>query len=679
MNPIGWVQGLQGPALIAVVCGLLFIEEVGVPLFFAPGDLVLAIGGIAISGGRVNAVPLVGALAVTIVVGGLLGREIFSLLGWHRLMRVAEPLHARGALERASGLLQRGGWRAVFTARLIPGLRVHTTQVAGVSRMPRLTYVAGLVPATVVYIGAFVGLGAAVGRPVLGLIHEAEHQVLLAAGLVLAAVIIFLLTREPVRRGLTSLYAAGWTGPLRFNLDSVRLVFILGALGLNFAGHAIAVELKLPLFLDSIGTILAGIVAGPWIGGSVGFISNLVSSNTVDPIAAPYGIVSFGVGFAAGLAGYLTWHRRWTGRIALWLVCFSIAAVVSTPLNFLISSGKSGVGSGDSTYALLVSLHMPGVLAAFLGEATVDLPDKLITVAAALLIVQGVRQPQPVTTRVELNLAEAFTFVVRSNRWVRRLLAAALCVLFTWLVVPYLLLSGYLIELSRRGRAGQRDLPSWNHKWKKFKGGVQDQRRPHRLDPAELAAVDSGRHRQRAAGTTRLHRQHSRQRRRRHHRCHRQPVVSAGSFVRAGHLHPVPRPWHPRCAERAGRDSPPPSQRRPQHRGRRPRHRADDGRRRRSPGILDWGSHHPSVRQLRRRLPGRVLRSPHRSNGRAGHVSRVRVGTPVTWLLASRNGRGHVRGCGDEIGVASSDGSVWQRQNVFQTDAYVVAVRERVF
>ena len=339
--------------------------------------------------------------------------------------------------------------------------------------MPRLTYVAGLVPATVVYIGAFVGLGAAVGRPVLGLIHEAEHQVLLAAGLVLAAVIIFLLTREPVRRGLTSLYAAGWTGPLRFNLDSVRLVFILGALGLNFAGHAIAVELKLPLFLDSIGTILAGIVAGPWIGGSVGFISNLVSSNTVDPIAAPYGIVSFGVGFAAGLAGYLTWHRRWTGRIALWLVCFSIAAVVSTPLNFLISSGKSGVGSGDSTYALLVSLHMPGVLAAFLGEATVDLPDKLITVAAALLIVQGVRQPQPVTTRVELNLAEAFTFVVRSNRWVRRLLAAALCVLFTWLVVPYLLLSGYLIELSRRGRAGQRDLPSWNHKWKKFKEGFR--------------------------------------------------------------------------------------------------------------------------------------------------------------------------------------------------------------
>ena len=171
MNPIAWVQGLEGPILIAVICGLLFIEELGVPLVFAPGDIVLAIAGIAIAGGRVNAAAMVVALAMAIVGGGILGREIFAIVGWERLMRVAQPLHARGALERASGLLRRGGWRAVFTARLLPGLRVHTTQVAGVSRMPRLTYVGGLVPATAVYIAAFVGLGAAVGRPVLALIH----------------------------------------------------------------------------------------------------------------------------------------------------------------------------------------------------------------------------------------------------------------------------------------------------------------------------------------------------------------------------------------------------------------------------------------------------------------------------------------------------------------------------
>ncbi|HET9848608.1 MAG TPA: DUF4013 domain-containing protein [Candidatus Dormibacteraeota bacterium] len=475
MNPIGWVLGLQGPTLIAVICALIFVEELGVPLPFAPGDIVLAIAGIAIAGGRVDAAALVVSIAVVSVSGAMLGREIAALIGWQRLMRIAEPLHFRGPLERASGLLRRGGSRAVFTARLIPGLRVYTTQVAGVSDIPRSTFIGGLLPATVVYVAAFVGLGAAVGRPVLALIHEAERQLLLAAGLILAVVIVLLLTRAPVRRALASLYATGWTGPLKLRIDSVRLTFILGALGLNFAGHAVALGLKLPLFLDSTGTIFAGIIAGPWIGASVGFISNLISSNTVDPIAGLYSIVSFAVGFSAGLAGYLNWHKRWSGWIGLWLICFSVAAVISTPLNFLVSGGKSGISVGDSVYAYLTGLHVPGLLAAFLGEALVDLPDKFLTVFAALLIVQGIRQPQstaPAAT-TELDLAEAFTFVVRSEHWVRRLAAAAVCVLFAVLVVPYLLLSGYLIELSRRRRAGLRGLPPWDHRWTKLKDGFR--------------------------------------------------------------------------------------------------------------------------------------------------------------------------------------------------------------
>jgi len=456
VNPISWVQALEGPALVAVICGLMFIEETGVPLPFAPGDLILALGGIAVAGGRVNPVLLVAAVAVSITVGALIGRGAAALLGWERLIRIAEPLRARGPLERAAGMLQRGGWRAVFTARLIPGLRVYTTQVAGVSRMPMRTFVGGLLPANAVYIGAFVGLGAAFGRPILALIHEAEHQLLITILLIAVVVAVFLLTRAPARRTLASLQAAGWTGPLKFSLDSVGVVLILACLGLNFAGHAIAVTFGLPLFLDSIGTVLAGVVAGPWVGGSVGFVSNLVSSNTIDPIAAPYGIVSFAVGFAAGLSRYLNWQKRASGWVALWLVCFAISAIVSTPLNFLSGGGKSGVGLGDSVYAALSNAHLPRTVAAFIGEAAVDLPDKLITVVVALLIAQGLPQRRATTAPADLDLGEAFTFVIRSDRWVRKLLAGAVCLLFIWLIVPFLLLEGYIVETARRVRSGAR-------------------------------------------------------------------------------------------------------------------------------------------------------------------------------------------------------------------------------
>src|SRR6202521_445262 len=473
MNTTSWGQALQGPTLIVVICVLMFIEEIGVPLPFAPGDLVLAIGGIAIAGGRVNPFMLVGAVSISITVGALIGREAARLLGWQRLMKVAEPLHARGPLERAAGLLQRGGWRAVFTARLIPGLRVYTTQVAGVSRVSLRTFVGGLLPANVVYIASFVGLGAAFGRPILALIHAAEQQLLIALLLLVALVGVFLLTRAPARRTLASLQAAGWTGPLKFRLDSVGVVLILSSLGLNFAGRAIAVTFGLPLFLDSIGTVLAGVVGGPWVGGSVGFISNLVSSNTVAPIAAPYSIVSFAVGFAAGLARYLNWQKRASGWVTLWLLTVAIASLVSTPLNFLVSSGKSGVAFGDSVFAALNGAHVPRIIAAFVGEAAVDLPDKLITVVAALLIAQGLPKPRAAPAAADLDLGEALTFVVRSKHWFRKLLAGAACILFFWLIVPFLLLTGYSVRITRVVRAGSRELPPWDHRWQLIKEGFK--------------------------------------------------------------------------------------------------------------------------------------------------------------------------------------------------------------
>ena len=209
MNPLGWIQGLEGPVLLAAICALLFMEESGVPIPFAPGDLLLAIGGIAIAAGRVNPVVMPLAAVTAIVMGATLGREIFALLGWERLMRVAGPLHARMPLERAAGLLERNGWRAVFTARLIPGLRVHTTQVAGVRRMPRLTFLAGLVPAAVVYVAAFAGLGAAFGRPILELVRRTEHQALLLLLGLAAALVVVLWLRGPAQRTLASIALSG--------------------------------------------------------------------------------------------------------------------------------------------------------------------------------------------------------------------------------------------------------------------------------------------------------------------------------------------------------------------------------------------------------------------------------------------------------------------------------------
>ena len=471
MNPIAWVQGLEGLTLAAVICALLFLEETGVPLPFAPGDLLLAIAGIAIAAGKVQPAPMVLATLAAIIGGAVVGREIFALIGWDRLMRIAGPLHARAPLEKASEMLERNGWRAVFTARLIPGLRVHTTQVAGVSGMPRLTFLAGLVPATAVYVAAFVGLGVAFGRPILQVIHDAERQVLTLVVVLVIGLVAVLWLRRRAQRALASL--GGWTGVFKLRLDSVGLALVPVCIGLNITGHAIAVTLRLPLFLDSIGTVLAAVLAGPWVGASVGLVTNLISSNTIDPIAAPYAIVSVSVGLAAGFGRYLNWQNRPADWLALWPVCFLIASVVSTPLNLTLNGGRSGVPLGDAVYSYVANAHfLPRFVAAYIGEAAIDLPDKLITVLAALFIYRSlptleVAQP----TGLELDVGEAFRFVFRSRRWVSKVLIGALCVLFSWILIPFFLLTGYAVAVARRAYQGDHELPAWDQLGKKVVDG----------------------------------------------------------------------------------------------------------------------------------------------------------------------------------------------------------------
>src|SRR5436305_5034169 len=146
----------------------------------------------------------------------------------------------------------------------------------------------------------------------------------------------------------------GVLNAFRFRLNTLAIVLIPVCIAIGWAGHAVASTLKLPLFLDSIGTVLGGLLAGPWVGGLAGLITNFISSGTVDPIAAPYSVVSLAIGLAAGIAGYYGWHKSWPGRVALYVLIVLTASILSTPLNINLYQGQSGVAFGDALYASLV-------------------------------------------------------------------------------------------------------------------------------------------------------------------------------------------------------------------------------------------------------------------------------------------------------------------------------------
>ena len=93
--------------------------------------------------------------------------------------------------------------------------------------------------------------------------------------------------------------------------DTRTIVLIPVAIAINIVlGQTVGTALKLPVYLDSIGTILVGVLAGPIAGAATGLLSNLAWTFLLagtpfgSPYAWPFAIVAIEIGLLAGIFGY---------------------------------------------------------------------------------------------------------------------------------------------------------------------------------------------------------------------------------------------------------------------------------------------------------------------------------------------------------------------------------------
>ncbi|HWQ79544.1 MAG TPA: hypothetical protein VN381_12035 [Anaerovoracaceae bacterium] len=174
---------------------------------------------------------------------------------------------------------------------------------------------------------------------------------------------------------------------LQFN--TATLVLIPAAVGINYLGKLFAGLLKLPLWLDSIGTCIAAVLAGPIVGGICGAINNIIYGLTVDPISTVYALTNLGIGIAVGILSYKGFVKNIKGAIITGIIVGVVAVVISTPLNIIFWGGTTGNMWGDALYAWCVSQNLPVWLASGLDELVVDVPDKLVVVLIVFAIIKG--------------------------------------------------------------------------------------------------------------------------------------------------------------------------------------------------------------------------------------------------------------------------------------------------
>lgn len=174
--------------------------------------------------------------------------------------------------------------------------------------------------------------------------------------------------------------------------NALKLTIFLIPIGIavNFVGGQIAMILKLPLFLDSIGTIVIGALCGPIAGALVGLITN-ISISITNPQTLFYAInnIIFGL-----LAGYLAqrgvfkvvWKTLVTG-----VVFGIIGGVVGATISIFIFDGF-GAGSTGIFAGLLMSSGLPIELSAYISEISIDLIDKVPTILIVYLIINNLPQ-----------------------------------------------------------------------------------------------------------------------------------------------------------------------------------------------------------------------------------------------------------------------------------------------
>jgi energy-coupling factor transport system substrate-specific component len=118
---------------------------------------------------------------------------------------------------------------------------------------------------------------------------------------------------------------------------STRVIALIPvAIAINIVlGYMVQTVLKLPIYLDSIGTILVGVLAGPIAGAVTGAASNLIwqyAPGIGGGTIGPFAITAAVIGLLAGLWGYLGVYRpRPASGGRLWL-----AVLVGVVIIFLL-------------------------------------------------------------------------------------------------------------------------------------------------------------------------------------------------------------------------------------------------------------------------------------------------------------------------------------------------------
>ena len=175
--------------------------------------------------------------------------------------------------------------------------------------------------------------------------------------------------------------ATGGGVPLTYVIALVPVASVF-----NVIGGTVASALKLPIFLDMIGTAVVSMTIGPWWGALVGVITNVTSGFITGPVSIPFA--------ACNVVGALIWGygTKWGwANDKLKFFGLSVASAVgvslmAAPIVIFVFGGATGHASDVLTAGLLAAGGDMWT-AVFSSNIIVSSADKILSSFLALAII----------------------------------------------------------------------------------------------------------------------------------------------------------------------------------------------------------------------------------------------------------------------------------------------------
>lgn len=181
-----------------------------------------------------------------------------------------------------------------------------------------------------------------------------------------------------------------FTERIKAQFSTKSLVLIPIAVGINLIGGTLCSALKLPLFLDMIGTIVVACLSGVWVAALCGLLTNVFLALVANPVYLPYSIVSV---MCAVVTGYMVkagFFKKVWGAVFTWLACTLTNTVFASVITIFVYGGSAGV-TGTSVFTAALIAATKDIVASVLSTSMIEnLIDKGITFFIAFIIIRKI-------------------------------------------------------------------------------------------------------------------------------------------------------------------------------------------------------------------------------------------------------------------------------------------------